>query len=146
MIIFLTLQSSTASSIGENSWVLCSLEDWQTTQMGCLSTRQKSFNFSPCRLQFITSSSNVELCLLSCKRASQTFFRAKLVGGLDLEALFLHTGHSRNPESQQLFRQLLQKLWLHDSKTGSLKMSQHTGHVRSSSGIDMIIRLACTIE
>lgn len=141
-----TLESSTASSIGEQSWVLCSLEDWHTTQMGCLSTRQKSFNFSPCRVQLVLSSSSSELCLLTCKTASQTFFRAKLEGTVDLEALFLHTGHSRDPLlSQQRFRQPLQKLWLHDSKTGSVKMSQHIGHVRSSSGSDMIISLSCTI-
>lgn len=112
--------------------------------MGCLSTRQKSFSFSPCRLQFIFSSSR-ELCLLTCITASQTFFRAKLEGALDLEVFFLHTGHSRNPVSQQRFRQLLQKLWLHDSKTGSVKMSQHIGHVRSSSGSDMIIASSCAI-
>ncbi len=140
----LTLQSTTASSIGEQSWFLCSLEDWHTTQMGCLSTTQKSFSFSPCRVQLVFSSSS-ELCLLTCKTASHTFFRAKLDGALDLEAFFLHTGHSRNPVSQQRFRQLLQKLWLHGSKTGSVKMSQHIGHVRSSSGSDMIVRLSWTI-
>lgn len=106
--------------------------------MGCWSSRQKSFSFSPCRLQFSFSSSS-ELCLLTCMKASQTFFRAKFEGMLDLEAFFLHTGHSRIPESQQRFRQPRQKLWLHDSKTGSVKMSQHIGHVRSSSGSDMVI-------
>lgn len=110
--------------------------------MGCWSSRQKSFSFSPCRLQFSFSSSS-ELCLLTCMKASQTFFRAKFEGTLDLEAFFLHTGHSRIPESQQRFRQPRQKLWLHDSKTGSVKMSQHIGHVRSSSGSDMVITLFC---
>ena len=141
----LTLQSSTASSIGEQSWPLCNLEDWHTTQMGCLSTRQKSFNFSPCRIQFKVSSTNIEF-FLACKRASQTFLRAKLVWGLALEALFLHTGQSRTPVSQQRFTQLLQKLWLHGSNTGSVKMSQQIGHVRSSSGRDMISSLSRTMQ
>lgn len=145
VLISLTLQSCTASSTGEHSWVLCSLEAWHTTQMGSLSTRQKSFSFSSCRWQFVFSSSS-ELCLRTSITASQTFLRAKLEGALDLEGFFLHTGHSRNPFSQQCFTQLLQKLWLHDSKTGSVKISQHTGHVRSSSGSDMIINLSCVIH
>ncbi|MEQ2265381.1 hypothetical protein XENORESO_006392 [Xenotaenia resolanae] len=107
--------------------------------MGCSSARQKSFNFSPCKLHLTCSSR--EFCLLTCWRASQRFFSAKLDGGGDLDPFLLQTGHSRILVSQHCFRQLLQKLWLHDSRTGSLKMSQHTGHVRSSSGRDMIITL-----
>lgn len=137
MYVSLTLQSSSASSIGEQSWVLCSLDNWHTTQMGCLSLRQKSFSFSPWRMQFILSSPSTELSLLTWRTASQTFFSAKLHGGLHFEAFFLQTGHSRIPVSQQCLRQPLQKLWLHDNRTGSVKMSQHTGHVRSSSGSDM---------
>lgn len=124
-----------ASSIGRQSWVLCDLDVWHTTQIGSLSFTQNSFNFSPCRSQFSFS-------FLTCKTASHTFFRAKLDGAPDLDTFFLHTGHSRKPVSQQCFRQLLQKLWLHCSNTGSSKISQQMGHVKSSSGSDIINHLA----
>lgn len=140
--ISLTLQSCTASSMGEQLCVLCSLEVPHTTQMGRWSSRQNSFSLSPCRLQ-LSFSSRREFCLLTCRTASQTFFRAKFEGTLDFETFFLHTGHSRRPDSQQHFRQCRQKLWLHGSKTGSEKMSQHTGQVRSSSGSDIIITSSC---
>lgn len=145
-LCFVTLQSRTASSKGEQLWSVWSLENWHTTQIGSLSTRQKSFSLSPCRLQLILSFTASALWFLTCRRASQMFFRARLDRGLDFWALLLHTGHSRRPVSQQRFKQVLQKLWLHDSKTGSVKMSQHTGHVRSSSGSDMIIAFSHIIH
>ncbi|KAK0135254.1 Tubulin beta-4B chain [Merluccius polli] len=138
----LTLQSTTASSIVEQSWFLCVLDEWHTTQMGCLSTRQKSFSFSWWRSQFSSSFSFSELRLpfLASRTVSQRFLRARLVVGPAFEALFLHTGHSRDPDvSQQRLTHSLQKLWLQDSSTGSTKKSQHTGHCRSSTGRDMVL-------
>ncbi|KAJ0047420.1 hypothetical protein NL108_002961, partial [Boleophthalmus pectinirostris] len=106
-----------------------SFEDWQTTQIGCLSTKQNSFNFSPCRQQTVRSSTTIDF-LFASTTASQTFFKARFDGGQVLGAFLRHTGHSRMPVSQQRLRQILQKLWLHDKRTGSVKMSQQTGQVR----------------
>ncbi|KAG7260881.1 hypothetical protein CRUP_000760 [Coryphaenoides rupestris] len=122
-----------AASLSDSS---CRRAWWHTTQMGSLSTRQKSFNLSAWSSQFSLSSSAsffaLRLSLLASCTLSQRFLRARLVVGPALDVLFLHTGHPRVPE----------KLWLQDSSTGSVKMSQHTGHWRSSTGRDMLLLLA----
>lgn len=136
--IYPTLCSCTASCMGMQSCVLCFLESRHTTQMGSWSSIQKSLSFSPCRLQS-TSDPSKKFWLLSFKTASHRFFRARLQSGLPIENTSLQTGHSWNPLSlQHSCRQALQKLWLHDRRTGSLKMFKHTGQERSSSGRDTL--------
>ena len=48
--------------------------------------------------------------------------------------------------AQQLCRQSLQKLWLHDRMTGSLKTSMHTGQQRSSSNLEAILSLSDAVN
>lgn len=118
--------------MGQKLCSLCFLEVWQTTHTGSLSSRQNSLKLSPCRLH--KPCRNLPE-LFTCRTASQRFFNAKFRGRSPLGDLRLHTGHSRDfLTSQYLFRQYLQMLWLHCCMTGSLKISQQTGQVRSSSG------------
>ena len=63
----------------------------------------------------------------------------RLTGGSNFEFLLLQSGHSFTSLSfHQLFTQSLQKLWLHDRMTGSLKTSWQTGQKRSSSNLEAI--------
>lgn len=137
----LTFWSCTTSSIGQRSWFLCFFDVWQTKQTGCLSFRQKSFSFSWCRLQ--NSDESETFWFLFLRKTSHKFFSTRLHGGSDLEDLLLQTGQSWNALVVQNFtRQFLHKLWLQDNKTGSLKISQHTGQERSSSekiGLEAIL-------
>lgn len=71
---------------------------------------------------------------LSSTYASHRFFRVRLGTGSSRDGA-LHRGQSRlRPGVQYCRRQAAQKLWLHFSTTGSLKISQHMGQVRSTSG------------
>lgn len=125
-----TFRSGAASSTGLNVWCRCFSESLHTKHTGWLSSRQKSLSFSPC------TSQNTSDEPLFCKNDSHTFRSARLAGVWHSVNLFLHTGHSWNPlELQNCFRQALQTLWLHNRSTGSVKMSKHTGHSRSSSDI-----------
>lgn len=125
----LTLFSLTASLTGQNLWLLCVLESRHTKHTGCWSSRQKSLSFSLWRWQ-----TDEDLSLLSCKKLSHRFFRTRFNGGSSLEDLLLQTGQSLDPLfSQNVWIQSLQKLWLQDNTTGSLKTSQHTGQEKSSS-------------
>lgn len=118
--------------MGQKSCSLCFLEVWQTTHTGSLSTRQKSLKLSPCRLHRPCRDLSE---LFPCRTASHRFFNAKFRGKSPFGDFRLHTGHSLDfLTSQNLFRQSLQMLWLHCCITGSLKISQQTGQVRSSSG------------
>lgn len=129
-----TLQSAAASSVGEQSWPLCILEVWHTTQMGSWSVKQKSFSFSPC-FQHKLLDPDALLWPFPCWKASHRFLRARLERGLFLDALLLQTGQLQETAlSQKRSKQRLQKLWLHGKRTGSLKISQHTGQERSSMG------------
>lgn len=127
----LTLWSRAASSMGQKSCCLCFFDVWQTTHTGSLSSWQKSLKLSPCRLQSPFGGPT----LFPFRTASHRFFNARFRGSSPLDDFRLHTGHSRDfLTSQHVCRQPLQMLWLHSCMTGSLKISQQTGQVRSSSG------------
>lgn len=138
----LTLRSKAASSRGWHSWCLCSLESRHTTHRGSLSSRQKSLNCSPWAVQMpgglaehVWNWSPCDKPFFCLRTASQRFLRARLRGGSAFGDNFRQSGHSWVPfVFQNSRRQALQMLWLHASTTGSLKMSRHTGHMRSSSG------------
>ena len=123
-----------ASSMGLILWPVCFSESLQTRHTGCWWSRQKSLSFFECRLQ----RAGEELWSLSCKKISHRFFNPRL-GGSSFECLLLQSGHSFSSLSfHQLFTQSLQKLWLHDRTTGSLKTSWQTGQQRSSSNLEAI--------
>lgn len=135
-----TLWFCTTSSSG--LW-LCCLVSCHTKQTGCLSSSSSVF---PCRLQSTELILLVDfwLSICDCEKASHRLFRERLGGYQSLEHFLLQTGHSQDSLCFQFpRRQVLQKLWPHDTRTGSLKMSQHTGQERSSSGrhtLDDLIR------
>lgn len=129
-----TFRSGATSSTGLNVWCRCFSESLHTKHTGWLSSRQKSLSFSPCTSQS-TSDDDCDEPLF-CKNDSHTFRSARFVGVWHPANLFLQTGHSWNPlELQNSSKQALQTLWLHNRSTGSVKISQHTGHSRSSSDI-----------
>ena len=135
-ICSLTLWASAASLTGTQLCFLCFCESRQIRQMSCWSSWQKSLSFSPCRLQ---SSSDAEsaLWLLSCLKASDRFLSARLRGGSPIGKISLQTGHVCCVLFlHQSRRQDLQKLWPHSKRTGSVKISQHTGQVHSTSDDD----------
>lgn len=113
-----------------------------TKQTGCLSSRQKSLRCSLCRLQ-TSSDPDEEIWLLFFVNDSHAFFKTRLQGGSFLEDLLLQTGH---PwvflVFQKFWRHSLQTLWPHDRITGKMKISQHTGQVRSSTDSKSIIILS----
>lgn len=122
--------------MGQQSWPLCFFDVWQTTQMGCLSFKQKSLSVSPCRWQISWDPFSFSFPLWN---DSQRLFKAKLWLGSSEEHSFLHTGHRKISMSFQHFcRHSSQKLWLHLSTTGLLNMSQHTGQERCSSRRDKL--------
>ncbi len=124
-----TLYEGTTSLIGLNLWFSCCSEVKHTKHTGCLSSRQKSLSFSLCKLQ-ISSDPDEQLSFLSFRNDSHKFFNARLYGGWSLEDLLLQTGHSWVfLVLQNCWRHSLQKLWLHDKRTGVLKISQHTGQL-----------------
>ena len=136
----LTVRSDIASSTGWNLWLVCCFESRHTTHTGCLSSRQKSLSFSLCRMQS-TSDPAEALWLFSCKKFSHRFFKTTFERGCSRDDLLLQTGHSLDPlVSQYCCRQALQKLWLHDRRTGSLKMSVHTGQDISSCSFEAIFQ------
>ena len=131
------LSCRAASSMGLNLWSVCFFESLQMTHAGCWWSRQKNLSFSECRLQ------REALRFFSCKKASQSFFNSWFSGGFFFEDFVLHSGHTRFCLSlHQLFRQSLQKLWLQDRRTGSLKTSWQTGQQRSSSDLEAILSLS----
>lgn len=128
----------------------CFLEVWHTQHRTSKSSRQKSLRTSSCVLHF---KSTVTACFpvspapvpavaplhpCSFRKVSATFFRAKLTVGSVSEHFLLQTGHSRLAFFlfQNCWRQGRQKLWLHLSTTGSLKISQHIGQESSSSSME----------
>ncbi len=124
-----TLYDETTSLIGLNLWLSCCCELIHTTHTGCLSSRQKSLSFSLCKLQ-ISSDPDERLSFLSFRNDSHKFFNARFTGGRSLEDLLLQTGHSWVFfVLQNCWRHSLQTLWLHDKRTGVLKISQHTGQL-----------------
>lgn len=124
--------------MGLNLWLVCLLESLQMRHTASLWSRQKSLSFSECREQ--RTSDPVELlCSLSWRAASHRFFKARLRGGLLFGDLVLQHGHSNTLlPFHQLLRQTLQKLWLHNRTTGSLKMSWQTGQDKFSSDTENI--------
>ncbi len=117
--------------MGLNVWLSCFCESLHTKHTGCLSSRQKSLSFSLCKLQ-ISSDPDECLSFLSFRNDSHKFFSTRLHGGSWLDNL-LQTGHSWvSLVLQNCWRHSLQKLWLHDKTTGSLKISQHMGQESSS--------------
>ena len=137
-ICSLTLWASAASLTGTQLCFLCFSESRQIRQTSCWSSWQKSFSFSLCRLQ---SSSDAEsaLWLLSCLKASDRFLSARLRGGSPMGKISLQTGHVCCVLFlHHSWRQDLQKLWPHSKRTGSLKISQHTGQVHSTSDGDAL--------
>lgn len=74
----------------------------------------------------------------SLRKVSATFFSARLTVGSVREHFLLQMGHSRLAFFlfQNCCRQARQKLWLHLSTTGSLKISQQIGQDSSSSSIE----------
>lgn len=130
--------SITASSTGQHSWFLCFLEVWQTTQIGSRSSKQNSLSRSPWYRHSSPCSHSSRMSegteTPSSISVSHRFFRVRL-----------DTGSSRDSvrQSGQLLaacfwpqyfcKQAEQKLWLHFSTTGSLKISQQIGQERSSS-------------
>lgn len=128
-----TLQLVTASSMEQKLWSVCFLEVWHTTHTGFLSSRQKRLNISLCRLQIISDTGD-GVWFLSCKKVWHRFLKAKLMGSWFRADLFLQTGHSLDSlVSQYCSRHTLHTLWLHCRRTGSLKMSKHTGQEKSAS-------------
>lgn len=140
-----TFTSRTASLIGQQSCCLCFLEVWQTTQMGSLSNKQYSLSFSLWAghispgSQYSSPPVSSTGRLSSCTHDSHRFFRVRLGTGSS-RFWVLHSGQSRlRPlPVQYCCRQGAQKLWVHLRTTGSLKMAQHMGQVRSSSGRDSL--------
>lgn len=139
-----TFTSTMASLTGQQSCCLCFLEVWQTTQMGSLSCRQKSLSFSPWRGHVspgsqYSSSAVSSRPSLSWIKDSHRFFRVRLGTGSS-RLWVLHRGQSRFRPLwvQYFFRQDAQKLWLHLRTTGSLKISQHMGQERSTSGSESL--------
>lgn len=130
-----------ASLTGQQSCCLCFLEVWQTTQMGSLSCRQKSLSFSPWRGHTSPGSqySSPAASSPSWIKDSHRFLRVRLGTGSS-RLWVLHRGQSRlRPRWVQYFcRQSAQKLWLHLRTTGSLKISQHMGQERSTSGSESL--------
>lgn len=105
-------------------------------QTGVWWSRQKSWSFSACRLQKASEA----LRSFSNKKASHRFFTTRLQGGSADEDTVLQTGHSCDAfASHHMFRQFLQKLWLHDRATGCLKTSKQTGQQRSIPGLEAIL-------
>ncbi len=133
-----TLYDETTSLIGLNLWLSCCFESLHTTHADCLSSRQKSLSFSLCKLQ-ISSDPDERLSFLSFRNDSHKFFNARLIGGWAFEDLLLQTGHSWVfLVLQNCWRHSLQTLWLHDKRTGVLKISQHTGQESSSTDNEAI--------
>ena len=126
------LWSRAASSTGLMVQLMCEFECKQMIQTGCWWSRQKSLSFSACRLH--RSAGLESLSVLSSKWASHNFLSAKFWGGFLCEDLCLQNGHSRVVFClRHVWRQELQKLWPHVSKTGSLKISWQMEHNRSPS-------------
>ena len=133
-IYLLTLWASAASLTGIKLCFLCFCESRQIRQTSCWSSWQKSFSFSLCRLQM---SLEFALWLLSCLNASDRFLSARLRGGSPIGKISLQTGHEWSLLClHHSWRQDLQKLWPQNNTTGSLKISQHTGQVHSTSDSD----------
>ncbi len=140
-VVSLTLHEGITSSMGLNVWLSCFCEFIHNTHTGCLSSRQKSLSFSLCKLQ-ISSDPDEHLSFFSFRNDSHKFFNARLTGGSSLEDLVLQTGHSWVfLVLQNCWRHSLQKLWLHDRRTGVLKISWHTGQEKSSSDSEAISTL-----
>lgn len=125
-----TLHMGTASVRGHSLCVLCKAT--QSTQSGCSSFSQYSSSGFRCRLQ--TASLSRFLIIPWCgylTKAWQTSLRARLEIAWPSVKLSLHRGHMF-PVNRLLFcRQSRQKLWVHGSIMGLLKMSRHTEHVSS---------------
>ena len=140
------LWSRAASSTGLMVQLMCEFECKQMIQTGCWWSRQKSLSFSACRLH--RAAGLVEsLSVLSGKKASDKFFSGKFRGGSLCEDLLIHIGHSRVVFCvHHIWRQALQKLWPHVSRTGSLKMSWQTGHNRFSSDLVAIISVTQKVQ
>ncbi len=133
-----TLWDESTSLMGLNVWLTCFSESLHTKHTGCLSSRQKSLSFSLCKLQ-ISSDPDERLSFLSFISESHKFFNTRLRGGSSLDDLLLQTGHSCvSLVFQNCWRHSLQKLWLQDRITGSLKISQHTGQESSSIDVESI--------
>lgn len=144
----ITLRSWAPSSKGHTLCPWCFLEVWHTQQRTSKSSRQKSFRTSPCvthSSSTISFSSPVPTApvpagpvLRSLRKVSATFFSVRLTVGSVREHFLLQMGHSRLAFFlfQNCCRQSRQKLWLHFSTTGSLKISQQTGQDSSCSSTD----------
>lgn len=129
--MILTRYSSAASLMGTHLCFVCVFESRQITQMGCWSTWQKSLNFSPCNKQI---SLDPALFLLSCFSEWDRFLRARFWGSWVKWNISLQTGHVLSELClHHSCKQCWQKLWPHSNRTGSVNMSQHTGHVHSAS-------------
>ncbi len=102
-----------------------------TEHAGFLSFLEKSLSFSQCKLQ-ISSESAERLSFLSFRNDLHKFFNSRLQEGF-FEDVLPQTGHSRvSLVLHNCWRQLLQTLWLHDKRTGALKIAWHTGQDSSS--------------
>ncbi len=140
-----TLWDESTSLMVLNVWLTCFSESLHTKHTGCLSSRQKSLSFSLCKLQ-ISSDPDERLSFLSFISESHRFFNARLHRGSCFVDLLLQTGHSWVfLVFQNCWRHSLQKLWLQDRRTGSLKISQHTGQESSSIDFESISSSSETI-
>ena len=82
----------------------------------------------------------ISLSVFCFKKDSAMHPKARFRGGSSTEDFILQMGHSRQLFSfQYCCRHNLQKLWLHFSRTGSLKISKHIEQQSSSSEIEASI-------
>ncbi len=101
--------------------------------MGCLSSKQKSLNFSSCSGQTSPTTAVGFLFL----KDSQSALNARLLVGSSWEHSLRQTGHCGTSwVLQKRWRHSSHKLWLHFRVTGSVKISQQMIHVKSSSRKD----------
>ncbi len=102
-----------------------------TEHAGWLSFWERSLSFSPCKLQIFSDPAE-RLSFLSFRNDLHKFFNTGLQEGF-FEGLLPQTGHSRvSLVLHNCCRHSLQTLWLHDNRTGALKISWHTGQDSSS--------------
>lgn len=114
--VWLTLSDEMNPLMGLNVCFLCSSELTHAKHTYCWSSTQKSWTSSLCKMQF-----------------------SLIYGGMSCEDFLLHKGHLLlSVFIQNDWRHSVQYLCWHVKTKGSLKISWHTGHVRSSADAESI--------
>lgn len=125
--------------MGLNLWLLCAFESRHTRHTGSSWSKQKSLSFSACRLQRASDAASgvSALSALSSTAVLHRFLSTKLTGGSVDEGIFMQSGQVWVSFSfHHNCRHSLQKLWLHERMTGSLKISWQIEQVSSFSDSD----------